>query len=177
MQSFRRYLMIENRSWRSKLVMGLLLTLSLLIGTGAGTSAIAASSLPKFEVVGQDKTVLSVVVPHNTTVEQLKALIFQFRAARKSNSLSTMIPATTSGGQFGDYAIVWIFVFTERDWASTDKLHRFINSSANSATDREYDKTFARHIKAEYLYSNLEEHGSLGYDDGAARSPIYKKLF
>ena len=169
--------MIENHSWGSKRVMGLLLALSLLIGTVPGTSAIAASSLPKLEVVGRDKTVLSVVVPRNTTVEQLKALILQFRTARKSNSLSTMIPATTPGGQFGDYAIVWIFVFTERDWASADKLQRFITSSANSATDREYDRTFARHIKAEYLYSNLEEHGSLGYDDGVARSSTYKKLF
>jgi hypothetical protein len=147
----------------------------MLVGTEGAT--FAASSLPSFEVVGRDKTVLSIIVPQNTPPAQLKALILQFRNARKSNSLSTMIPATTPGGGLGDYGIVWVFVLTERDWATTERLQRFINSSAKSLADREYDKKYVKHLKAEYYYSGLEEYGSLGYDDGVVRSPAYKKLF
>lgn len=151
--------------------------LSFLVILVMGTSAFASSNIPKFEVIAQDKTALSILVPQNTTVEQLKALIYKFRAARKSNSLSKIIPATTRGGQLGDYAIVWIFVFSERDWASGDKLQRFIRSSLKSATDKQFDKEYVKHIKAEYYYSPLEEYGNLGYDDGIVRSPNYRKLF
>jgi hypothetical protein len=142
-----------------------------------GGSAIAASSLPKFEVIGRYKTALSIVVPRNTTSEKLQTLILQFRAARKSNSLSTMIPATTPGGQLGDYAIVWVLVLSERGWASTDNLQKFINSSDESATDKKYDEKYAEHIKAEYFYSGSDEYGNLGYGDDAYESPNYKRLF
>lgn len=169
--------MTKNDSWRNHPKIALLLTLSYLTCMLLGGSAIAASSLPKFEVVGRYKTTLSIVVPRNTTSEQLQALILQFRAATKSNSLSTMIPATTPGGQLGDYAIIWVLVLTDRGWASTDNLQRFINSSAESAPDKKYDKEYVKHIKAEYFYSDSEEYGNLGYDDGEYQSPNYKKLF
>lgn len=169
--------MTKNDSWRSHPKIALSIILSSLTCMVLGSSAIAASSLPQFEVVGRDNTTLSIVVPRNTTSEQLQALILQFRAARKSNSLSTMIPATTPGGQLGDYAIVWVLVLTERGWASTNNLQRFINSSGESATDKKHDKNYVTHIKAEYFYSNAEEYGTLGYDDGEYQSPNYKKLF
>ena len=169
--------MTKNDSSRSHLKIALSIILSFLTCMVLGSSAIAASSLPQFEVVGRDKTTLSIVVPRNTTSEQLQALILQFRAARKSNSLSTMIPATTPGGQLGDYAIIWVLVLTDRGWASTDNLQRFINSGAESATDKKHDKKYVKHIKAEYFYSQSEEYGNLGYDDGAYESPNYKKLF
>ncbi|MDP2168041.1 MAG: hypothetical protein Q8J64_06900 [Thermodesulfovibrionales bacterium] len=140
-------------------------------------SSFAASSIPKFQVVAQDKTVLAILVPKNTPAEQLKTLISEFRTARKNNTLSKMIPATTRGGQLGDYAIVWIFVFSKADWATADKLQKFINSSLKSAVDKQFGKEYVRHIQAEYFYSPLEEYGNLGYDDGIVRSPNYKKLF
>jgi hypothetical protein len=169
--------MTHNHLWRSKRIMGVCIVLSCLTGMALKTPAIAASKLPKFEVVGRDKTTLSIVVPRNTTSEQLQTLILQFRAARKSNSLSTMIPATTPGGQLGDYAIIWVLVLADRGWASTDNLQRFINSGVESAPDKKYDKEYVKHIKAEYFYSDSEEYGNLGYDDGEYQSPNYKKLF
>lgn len=139
--------------------------------------SVAASNVPKFQVVSQDKTALAILVPKNTTAEQLKTLVSEFRSARKNNSLSKMIPATTRGGQLGDYAIVWIFVFSESEWATADKLQRFIKSSLKSATDKEFDKEYVKHIRAEYFFSSSEEYGNLGYDDGMVRSPNYKKIF
>lgn len=151
--------------------------LSLLIYLALGISTFAASNIPKFKVVAQDKTALSILVPQNTTAAQLKALIHELRTARKSNTLSKMIPATTRGGQLGDYAIVWIFVFSEPDWATGDKLQRFIKSSLRSSTDKQFDKEYVKHIRAEYYYAPSEEYGNLGYDDGIVRSPNYQKLF
>ena len=175
--------MKKNYCWKNKTLMGPLIALSFLAGMVWGTSAIAASGLPKFEIVGRNSPgALSIVVPQNTTSEQLKMLILQFRAARKSNSLSTMIPATTPGGNLGDYATVWVFVLTEHEWAATDKFQRFMRTSSNSFADREYSKKYAKHIKAEYFYATggivgTEEYGNLGYEDGLFRSSNYKKLF
>ena len=154
------------------------IVLSFWVGLVLEILAIAAPNVPKFEVIAQDKTALSILVPKNTTAEQLKALIFEFRNARKNNSLSKMIPPTTKGGEFGDYAIVWIFVFSEPDWATADKLQRFMKSSLKSATDKQFNREYVKHIKAEYFYGYLsEEYGNLGYDDSIVRSPNYKKLF
>lgn len=88
-----------------------------------------------------------------------------------------MIPPTTKGGEIGDYAIVWILVFNETEWANAEKLNKFMKSSLKSSQDQKSDKEYVKHIKAEYYYSSLEEYGTLGYDDGIVRSPGYKKLF
>ena len=140
-------------------------------------SSFAASNIPQFKVVARDLTTLTILVPKATTAEQIKTLISEFRSARKNNTLSKLIPATTRGGQLGDYAIVWVFVFSESEWATADKLQKFIKSSVNSATDKQFDKEYVRHIKAEYFYSSSEEYGNFGYDDGMVRSPHYKKIF
>lgn len=154
-----------------------LLSVLLLFCLLLGSPSFASSSIPSFKVVAQDKTALSILVSKNTTAEQLKMLISEFRTARKNNTLSKMIPATTKGGQLGDYAIVWIFVFSEPEWATADKLQKFIKSSLKSTTDKQFDKEYVKHIKAEYFYSTLEEYGNFGYDDGMVRSPNYKKIF
>jgi len=154
-------------------------------GTGAeeekakplGDSTFAASSIPKLQVVAQYNNWLSILVPQNTTTEQLKALILEFRSARKTNTLSKMIPATTPGNPSGHYAIVGIFVFSEADWATVDKLKRFIESKSDA--DLQFDKEYIKHIKAVYSYiaSLSSEEGSLGYYDGHLRSQNYEKLW
>jgi hypothetical protein len=139
--------------------------------------AFAASSLPSFQVIGQDKTALSILVPKNTTTEQLKTLILEFRSARQSHTLSKMIPPTTKGGSQGDYWLVWIFVFSEPEWATQDRLKKFINASMKSESDMQFSKEYGKHVKAEYFYSHMEEYGNVGYKEGSVRTPNYKKLF
>jgi hypothetical protein len=151
----------------------------------SGDWTITASGVTKFQVVAQYESNLSILVTQNTTAEQLKALIFEFRAARKSNTLSKMIPATTRGDRLGDYVGVCIFVFSEPDWATSDKLKRFIELNPNSAADAEFDKEYVKHVKAQYSslivreQGNLvySEAGNLGYYDGIVRSPNHEKLF
>ena len=76
--------------------------------------ALSTEEMPTFEIVGQDRSALSIVVPKSTTTPQLKTLVNQFRRAYRENALSKMIPPTTLGGVYGNYAIVWIFVFLTR---------------------------------------------------------------
>ncbi len=134
-------------------------------------------TIPKFQIVAQYDRSLSILVPQNTTAEQLRTLIFEFRTARKSNMLSKMIPPTTRGDRLGDYAVVSIFVFSEPDWATSDKLKKFIESKSDA--DLQFDKEYVKHIKAGYSYVALisSEQGTLGYYDGIVRSPNYEVLW
>lgn len=157
-----------------------------------------ATVIPKFRVVAQNGPDLALLVPQNTTTEQLKALIFEFRAARKGNTLSKMIPPTTPGQRVwikekrsyisSDYLSVWIFVFSEPDWATLDRFNRFLDSNIYSAADQQFNKEYLKHIRAQYywsLTSNSEDSGNLGFDDDLVgvcsgdhvRSPDYQKLF
>jgi hypothetical protein len=135
-----------------------------------GDSTFVASSIPKFQVVAQYDTALSILVPQNTTAEQLKGLIYEFQNARRTNSLSKMIPAATG-------SVAWICVLSEPDWATSYRLQRFLQSNIHSAEDEQFDKEYVKHIRAVYFCNRLKEHGSLGYDDGIVRSPNYEELF
>jgi len=143
---------------------------------------VSAQKLPSFKVVGRDFTSLSILVSPNTTKEQLKALVYSFREARKNNSFRQIsIPPTTPKGKKGDYGIIMIFVFSEPEWASEAKLKKSAKVPFNDPFCKEYSK----HIKAYYYYAvtpigappNFEE-GSIGYaENGQILTPIYEKLF
>jgi len=141
---------------------------------------IFAQQLPTFKVIGKVKPAIAILVPTNTTEDQLKLLINEFRKARAENTLARTIPPTTPGGSKGDYFSVWIYVFTEKSWASTDKLKKFINANMFSKADIKYSREYAQHIRAEYYFLQGEsEYGTIGYqdEDGSYRSKNYKKLF
>jgi len=135
------------------------------------------SLTPEFKVIAKHTTVLSILVHRGATDEHIKALIYKFKETRLNNTMSKMISATTKGGAFGDYGIVWILIFSEPEWATQDKLQKFINSSAKNPSNREFDIEYANHIRGEYYYSFSKEYGTLGYDDGIVRSQLYQKLF
>lgn len=157
--------------------------------------ALAGSSeIPSFKLKGKYSTSLSLLVPPNTTKDHLKTLIYEFKRAREGNYLSKMIPPTTKGGKFGDYAIVEIYVFSNPDWASSTKLQKFLNASYLNPADIKFSKEFCKNIKAYYLYSlplkklggkagKNWEIGSIGYYEYNPNygkgicSPIYEKLF
>jgi hypothetical protein len=140
----------------------------------------AAQQLPTYKVIGKDFTSFAILVSPTTTDDQLTLLINQFRKARTENTFSTMIPPTTPGGAKGDYFGVWVFVFTESEWASTDRLKKFISASITSKSDMKYSGEYAQHIRAEYFYyQGQSEYGTIGYEDEFPhyRSKNFKKLF
>jgi hypothetical protein len=145
-------------------------------------TATLAQKLPSFKIVGKIKPGIgiAILVSSETTDDELKLLINEFRKARTENTLSRMIPPTTPGGPKGDYFSVWIYVFTEASWASTERLKKFVNASAYSKSDLKYSREYAHHIRAEYYFLQGEsEYGILGYEDetGSYRSKNYMKLF
>lgn len=151
--------------------------------------AFTEQDIPKFKIAAKFKslgTVYSILVPKDTTNEQLEALIRRFRDARKGGYLSILIPPTTKGGKHGDYAAVELYVFSEQDWASNSKFSKFMNASTSNASDIKFAKEYCKHIKAYYLYPLVgEKHeiGSVGYfehNSGYGKgqcTPFYKKLF
>lgn len=114
---------------------------------------------------------LAYIVPENTSRDELKKLINEFRSAREGKYLDKMIPATTPGGALGDYGIVWILVFSDKSWGSWANLKAYTNG-------KNVDKELIKHIRAEYYYGTSEaEYGNLGCRDEKALSPEYENLF
>jgi len=173
-----------------KLMMGLF-----LLFMAMSNIVLAASNVPKFKVTAQYMQSISILIEPNTTKEQLTALIYELRNARNNNSLSKMLPPTTKGGKYGDYAILGVYVFSESEWATKSKLQKYMNASVNSKADINFSKNLCKHIKAYYLYSLTRkliaqkepgmtwEIGSIGYYEEnssygkGACSPEYEKLF
>jgi len=152
-------------------VLTIALTISILIITPNG----AVQEITQFKVLWQDKSFLSILVPPKTTNEQLKALIYEFRKARKGNFLSKWFSPTTPGLS-NKYALIYIYVFSESEWATKDKLDRYYTLSV----DQRFSMEYVKHIRALYycdFLNSSKEEGSLGDTNGVARSPFYKKLF
>ncbi len=145
--------------------------------TISNSAAVKNSSMPAFTVVGKNQKSMSVLVSKNFSSSQLKKLILGFRKARIENNLGSLIPPTTSGGSFGNYAFVDIYVFTDPLWATSEKLQRLNNVRLG---EKAYPREFVKHVKASYFYSVTtgEEGGSIGMEDtSGVRSSDYKKLF
>lgn len=140
-----------------------------------------ANDLPSFKIVGRDRTSLSILVPPDTAKNQIKELILEFRKARQTGTLSKMIPPTTPGEEYGNYAVVVVFIFSEPRWASAAKLRDYWNPGITyslSKAARKMDREYEKHIRGEYYYSiGADEYGSVGYSDGVFRTKDYKKLF
>lgn len=127
--------------------------------------------LPKFKVVGREITSLVILVPQNTSNEELKTLINEFRNARRGNYLNKMIPPTTRGGSAGNYGVVWLFVFSDERWASSENVRTYING-------KNVDKELIKRIRAEYYFaSSGTEYGNLGCRDEKDSSPEYEVIF
>lgn len=133
-----------------------------------------------FSVAGKHNSSLSLLVSKTISRAQLQSLVFKIKEARRSGQMANMIQATTPGGAMGNYGVVDIYIFADSQWATSEKVRRFINSSMARASDRAFSSEFIRNVKAYYFYSSLtsEEEGSIGYDGGGKqRSAYYKKLF
>jgi len=126
-----------------------------------------------------DTITYAVLVPKNINREQLKNLIFEFRKARKEDSLSKMIPSTTLLDNFKvDINGVAIYVFSEPSWATESKFKKWMESSLSGA-EAKVDKQYVNHIKAYYFYSSSlgVEEGSIGFSGEGVKSSDYESLF
>jgi len=134
-----------------------------------------------------DYNAVAVLVPPDTTDEQVAQLLQRFKQARIDETLEQYIPPTTRGDKLGPHAIADIYVFSEREWATRDTL-RVVALGPHSPQDskKKGGATFAEaisHVRGRYII-NLHEaghrdRGSLGYadEDGGTHTPSYKELF
>ena len=140
----------------------------------------AAAVLPEYNAV-------AVLVPPDTTDEQVAQLLQRFKKARLDETLSQYVPPTSKGDKLGPHAIADISVFSESDWATTDSL-LILARGPHSPPDprmkngRTFAETIGR-VRGRYVINLHEaEHrdrASLGFaDEGEQiRGPNYKELF
>lgn len=132
--------------------------------------------LPSFKVAGQHVTNLAVLVPKDTSNEQLKTLVLALREARRENRLGQLLPPTTPRGNRGPHGIAAVYIYSEPDRATTDTLRKCVNASANTPLYTEC----GRHVRAYYFYAAQPENeeGSVGYAEGKqVFTKSYQKLF
>lgn len=147
-----------------------ILALATVVGQGAG------EQLPSFKVTGQHMTNVALLLPKDTSSEQLKMLVLALRKARRENRLGQFLPATTPRGSKGPYGIVVVHIYSEPEWATTDALRKCVNASANTPFYTEC----GRHVRAYYFYAAQPENeeGSVGYAEGKqVFTKSYQKLF
>lgn len=144
------------------------------------SSVLLAGESTAFIVIGKyERSSLSFFVGEAADKKKLIKLVYDLRDARRENRLKRMIPPTTPGGSQGDYAVMDIYIFTDSRWATSDRLKRFIRTHMDRAEDRKFEREFASHVAAHYVYNvmNKAEEGSLGLDDEMVKSAHYKRLF
>ena len=85
---------------------------------------LAEESPVMFTVKGmiQELNVITVLVPPQTTESQVGGLLNRFRKFRLDNTLSTLLPPTTPGNQWGNHATADIYVFSVAKFAKPEAV-------------------------------------------------------
>jgi len=127
----------------------------------------------------------AVLVPPDTTDEQIANLLQRFRVARIDETLVQYVPATSKGDRLGPHAIADIYVFSESEWATAAAL-RALAKGPHSRDGKPGALSFrdvVKHVRGHYVINLHEaEHrdrASLGYadEDGSTYGTEYKELF
>jgi len=124
-----------------------------------------APTIPQIQTVWRSGIIVGVLVPAKTTTDQLKSLIFEFKKARISSSLTRYIPATTPGIKGNPHAQVIIFVFSDPKWASEAEHKKYERASMRTQARKSISRNYLNHIKASYEWDKLnylegKEYGS-----------------
>jgi hypothetical protein len=136
------------------------------------TASSAFAQTPSFKVTWKEGIILGLLVPPNTTKEQLKDFIYKIRQGKKDKTLSMFLPPVNLG--LTDKYTNFIFIFSDPKWATIEEYKKYERAGAESKGA----KTYLNHVAASYWYDfDGKEYGSFGHDDGVIKSNNYKKLF
>ncbi len=136
--------------------------------------------LPEYNAV-------AVLVPPDTTDEQVAQLLQRFKKARLDETLVQYIPPTSKGDKLGPHAIADIYVFSEKEWATIQTLQIVVRGphlppDSKKTSGPPFAETIDR-VRGHYVI-NLHEaerrdRASLGYadEDGDNHGRNYKELF
>ena len=156
----------------------LMFTTILLFSSGISYSA--DKNIPQFKITDTYKTFISILVPANTSKEQLTNLINEFKNAREGNYLDKYFPPTTPNGKMGKYAVVGIIIFSDPNMATSALLKKCMEASSFNPSDVKFSQQYADNVLGHYYYSLVldQEFGCLGLrDSGIKPTPTYQKLF
>lgn len=136
--------------------------------------------LPEFNAV-------AVLVPPDTTDEQVRQLLLRFKKARFDETLVQYIPPTSKGDKLGPHAIADIYIFSEKDWATVESLKVLAkgphSAGVENATARTSFSEVTGRVRGHYVINQHEadrrDRGSLGYadEDGGNVGKNYQELF
>lgn len=146
----------------------------------SGFSYAADKNIPQFKITGTYKTFISILVPENTSKEQLINLINEFKNARDGNYLDKYLPPTTPNGKMGKYAVVGVNIFSDPNMATSALLKEYMEASSYNPSDVKFSQQYADNVLGHYYYSLVsdQEFGCLGLrDSGIKPTPTYQKLF
>jgi hypothetical protein len=115
----------------------------------------------------------AVLVPPDTTDEQVTHLLQRFKQARMDDTLIQYIPATSKGDKLGPHAIADIYIFSEKEWATTEALHVLVGGrhileparTGHAPSFREVVPHVRGHSVINLHDAENRDRGSLGYAD------------
>jgi hypothetical protein len=126
----------------------------------------------------------AVLVPPDTTSEQVGHLLQRFKKARVDETLVQYVPATSKDDKLGPHAIADIYIFSEKEWTTPEVLKTVARGPhAGQAGKKPSFSEVVAHVRGHYTINLHEaEHrdrGSIGYADenGATYGTDYKELF
>jgi hypothetical protein len=124
----------------------------------------------------------AVLVPPDTTNDQVAHLLQRFKRARIDETLVQYVPPTTKGDKLGPHAIADIFIFSETEWATPEALRVLTKGPHGKEGGLGFNEV-VRHVRGHYAVNLHEpEHrdrGSLGYADeqGSTYGTDYAELY
>ena len=125
----------------------------------------------------------AVLVPPDTTSEQIAHLLRRFKQARIDQTLVQYVSPTIKGDKLGPHAIADIYIFSEKEWATPQALRSLAKGPHSGDNSVPPFQEVIRHVRGHYVINlhDAEHHdrGSLGYADeeGATFGSDYKELF
>ncbi len=135
--------------------------------------------LPEYNAV-------AVLVPTDTTDDQVAQLLERFKKARLDETLVQYIPPTSKGDKLGPHALADIYVFSDTEWATADALRTIAQGPHANQAAQKKGPTFREligRIRGHYVINlhdaERRDRASLGYadEDGGTHGPTYKELF
>jgi hypothetical protein len=128
---------------------------------------------------------VAVLVPPDTTNEQIAHLLERFKRARIDETLVQYVPPTTKGDKLGPHTIADIYIFSESQWATPEALRALAEGPHNRGNKpgtlsfRDVVKYVRGHYVINLHEAEHRDRGSLGYADeaGSAYGTDYKELF
>jgi len=129
--------------------------------------------------------VIIVMVPPQATDSQVVGLLNRLRQARLNNTLSTLVPATTSGHKLGDHAVAEIYVFSDARYgtqAAVSVLARGAHAPGDLYPQAIPFETAMEQVRGHYRIdlndTGKPDQGSLGFaDESGVHSKHYQRVF